>query len=299
MPEVLDSGRCELCNMVADRCDCCHNCNNLVDDCECCSYCGGNSAECGCNDDGPDSWPRENENYLLMGDGPLFMGVELEVVGRSAGWGEFFGPSWIHSIGPDGSLPSGFEIRSQPMDLVYWTSIRDKVAKTLSALDARGYKSWDHSACGLHIHVPKDAWSTLQVLKLLTLLYGNLTWVEHCGGRRLNNYCSGASTVDPIKKVSNKLKNGCFAQATKYELLNLIPPRTNEFRFFRGTLAVDRFYRNLQFIHALWSYTQNASMADCKTPDKFLRWATSPKNSKLFPDATRWDGYQTNLPGLS
>lgn len=249
----------------------CGGCGYRIGECECCS-----DADPDYEDENGENPPEgHNGRFWPVGKGPFFMGLELEVEGDNTRWAEFIGPQWIHSIGADGSLHCGFEIRSQPHSIEEWRKVAPHVKETLKRLKDAGFQSWDTTTCGLHIHTSKNAWSSLQVWKLLTVVFKNRRWVESAGGRPTNSYCSLTNDKESISSRARR-KFGF----NKYEAVNLLNDNTVEFRFFRGTLRFERIARNLEWVHALWTWTKEVSIKSC-TPATFELWAK--KNHKRYP----------------
>ncbi len=100
---------------------------------------------------------------IFYGDGPRYLGVELEL--DDGGENEFCASKLLDIanaqkehmyIKHDGSLDDGFECVTHPMTLDYhinqmpWRAILNKAV-------AKGYLSHQAGTCGLHVHISRNA----------------------------------------------------------------------------------------------------------------------------------------------
>ena len=153
----------------------------------------------------------------------------------------------------DGSLDEGFEIVSHPMTLEYhlnemnWSEIMDKARNM-------GYNSHIAGACGLHIHVNRNAFGERneeQEAAIARIVYFvEKHWnellkfsrrTEETMRRWASRYGISHNTEDTYKKAKDR-------RMGRYVAVNLDNFNTIEFRMFRGTLMHSTFAATLQLV---------------------------------------------------
>jgi len=170
----------------------------------------------------------------------------------------------------DGSISSaanseGAEFASHPFTWQYYKK--------------QGYVHWDKlclrlrdygwkgniSGLGIHIHTTKAAWGTHQIYKLLQFVMNERTKVQFVAQRGPTIY----NNYDYIDSKSNsqvakeKKQNGGHGH---YQCINLNQGETGqasktiEFRMFQSTLEPLYFHKNIEFVYALWKFTQLHSL---------------------------------------
>lgn len=154
----------------------------------------------------------------------------------------------------DGSLSGGvgaFEIVTHPATLAY----HEARWKPFFADKPRGMVSHDAPCdCGLHIHVERAGLSQLEIAKMVmfTNAAGNKKFVEAIARRSSPNWAK----LDPKKPIS-EIRN---REGGKYEAVNLLHPKSLEFRIFKGTLNSKSFFRSLEFVDALTDFVKSGTM---------------------------------------
>ena len=209
----------------------------------------------------------------------LYMGVELET-DTYPDENQFLAANEIRTKFPlfltksDASLTQGVEIVSEPATLTHhktkmgWTDIQNIVRK---------YGGVSHKSfhCGLHVHVNKNYFGvpdsyqwTRRVRKIASLCY-RFRDELFIFSRRARNLGSnpvdytGITTLEPTHDEIIRSKDGRYG-------LNLMPPNTIEFRYFRGTLRASTFFATLEFVDLLchigkfkkFSWVRDCSWAD-------------------------------------
>lgn len=148
---------------------------------------------------------------------------------------------------------------------------------------------WDHPECGIHIHVGRAALSNARIGKLLVFANDtkNRLFVEHVAGRNHNRYSKYIE-----KKLDGSDANSGFANPDRYQAINLqtLKP-TIEFRIFRSNTAKHGFLKNIDFVHALCTWAEQASLAtftDKEVPSykPFLEWCNKQRGTYKF--LTQW-----------
>lgn len=187
---------------------------------------------------------------------------------------------WIPKY--DGSI-SGPEFVSHPATLTYWRSKERQVAQMFQMLVHAGFRSYDNDKCGMHVNISRTAIADRDhFYRLLTLLHVSKKWSVRMAQRTLASADSWASfrygeTADARIEVCDRIFSGFNGAATgstgeKYLVLNA-PGREPrfEFRLPRGTLRIDRFFKNLEWTVAMIEFTRDARLMDCH-PDNFSAW---------------------------
>jgi hypothetical protein len=184
----------------------------------------------------------------------------------------------------DGSLNHGFEVVSHPGTWHHWQSVDTTWMKVLATA---GYRSFDTSTCGMHVHVSKSWLTRLDELKLLALFQNNAALFKRlsrrCGGQE-SNYATYAaitrksSTAELAKMlviVDHDGRSHKYVRKvrwhSRYTAINLEPTKTVEFRLFRGTLNPASFRRNLSLVVAVCHFVKWAGMHQLTT-DHFRVW---------------------------
>lgn len=206
----------------------------------------------------------------------LYFGAELEVEATNGKNGEW---ATVESMGNgfwfckgDGSLADGFEAVSHPATIDHWRTVD---LSWFEFLREAGYRSYNTTTAGMHVHVNRSALSSLTQCKLLRFFRNSHRFILLVSRRRLANLNQWAAierddNLTITRKVGNKV--GC----NRYVALNLTNPATVECRIFRGTLSPESFLRNLEFLNALILYCRQSPM-DRLHYGSFLEWIAGPK----------------------
>lgn len=202
----------------------------------------------------------------------ILMGVELETEAE----GNF--PDTVHRLAEtvgdfcifkrDGSLSDeGIEIVSLPATLTTHKELWDKFFNRLP----QGLVSWTGENCGMHVHVSRKPLGMLRIGKMIVFLNdkNNRSLVTQIAGRYGNDYCV------PKQKSITQVEG-----EDRYEMLNLLPTDTVEFRIFRGTLNREHFYANLEFVDSLVRFCGRESIRRINK-ECYLEYVR--KNRKEYP----------------
>lgn len=168
----------------------------------------------------------------------------------------------------DGSLCDGFELISQPMGLDKHIELWHRV---LSVPASRELRSHDTRTCGLHVHVSRAGLSQLHVVKMVRFMNDtrNEMLVRAIARRYDSGYCK-RKRVDCVRDARS---------GDRYEMLNVTPTRTVEFRAFRGTMRADTVLACVEFVNALVEWTRYASHDELTTA-RFLRYVYEARNAR-------------------
>lgn len=253
-----------------DNVYCCDECSE--------SYWDGDGHDCEYDSD---SDVIHNYSYKpspqFFGSGRYHLGLELEVEARHESRRE--GASLVQEVlggraymKDDGSLSDGFEIVTHPHTLEEY---QQKVDWTfLSKLQRRGYRSWNTSTCGIHVHVSRcafgdqrDPWGLRLTagersrlilrkqsheLRFMKLIYDNQRQVERIAGRSASSY----ATFEDKGRLVPKIKFGEQSNG-RYSAVNTENDSTIEVRVFRGSLRKERVLSAIEFVTASVEYTRN------------------------------------------
>lgn len=212
--------------------------------------------------------PRNKPNALVFG-------VELEFESNNSSetgqrgliraLGGNTGKSFI--LKGDGSLTWGVELVTTPFTLsqhkdgtgVDWKKITE-------ALAAKAHSGTVTEHCGMHVHINKKALSALTIGKMLVFLNDSklAPLITTIAQRGSGGYCS---------RSAKKLTDGTRSSESRYDIMNVsVRHPTCEVRMFRGNLALERIYKNIEFCHALVQYCRQASMRSLTDWGNFSRW---------------------------
>lgn len=241
---------------------------------------------------------------FFFGAGSYHFGFELEVEARNSS--RYEGASVVQDalggrvyLKEDGSLNDGFEIVTHPHTLenyhkeFNWTF--------LDRLKDDGFRSWNTTSCGLHVHVSRtafgkgDPWEIgvphakrsrlilsrqSHELRFMKLIYDNQRQVERISGRSSTRYASFEDKGNLVRKVKyGSQENGRFSA------VNTENSETIEIRVFKGSLRKERVLSAIEFVHASVEYTRDIKVT---SENRALSWIKFTgyvaSNSELYPN---------------
>lgn len=245
----------------------CDNCySNGVNTCDECSEDYWHSSDHDCDEDISSSLIHDysyRPRPHFFGEASYHFGFELEV--ESEGNSRKIGASYVvDRLSPrvylknDGSLNEGFEIVSHPHTL---DELQNKFDwETLIGLRKQGFRSWNTSTCGLHVHVSRTAFGEVHdrsdinrtqahELRFIKLIYDNQRQIERLAGRT-SSYAKFNDKGSLAKRVKYN------HQDDRYEAVNSQNEKTLEVRVFRGSLKPERVLSAVELVHASVEYTR-------------------------------------------
>ena len=260
--------------------------------------------------DCPESEYFEDESNLLIhsygykpspeffGQGKWHLGFELEVEafnGVSKHDGATTAQIHLGSrayMKEDGSLNNGFEIVTHPHTLESYN--KDFNWGFLAGLQTSGFRSWNTTTCGLHVHVSRTAFSPYgfrtrseqillrqaHELRFMKLIYDNQRQVERIAGRTECHYSNFGDKGSLVPKV----KSG-YQSNGRYSAVNTDNHATLEVRVFRGSLKEVRVRSALEFVHAGVEYTRDLKVNGKNNAlawSKFVAWVVA--NEDNYPN---------------
>lgn len=209
----------------------------------------------------------------------------------------------------DGSV-SGPEFASHPATLAYWRKHSRDLSDMFKMLVHAGYRSHDNDRCGMHINISRSAFENVgHLYRFLTLINVNPTWTIKMSQRtassarqwaklELQDSADRRSTCEVMagarrrsifqtpatsRRVPDSTPITDWGQALdRYTALNAPygQPRF-EFRLPRGTLRLDRFFKNLEWTHAMVEFTRDSKVTTSR-PANFMKWAE--ENKSAYPN---------------
>jgi hypothetical protein len=274
-----------------------------------CYYCFDNNVYT-CDDcdtqywDGDGHHCEEDESHLInsysykprpyfFGTATYHMGFELEV--ESGGNSRRDGAEIVtNALGEriylkeDGSLSDGFEIVTHPHSLNEYQNNFDWSA--LSKLRRLGFRSWDTSTCGLHVHVSRTAFGIVgsrrditkvqaHELRFMKLIYDNDRQISRLAGRT-----SSYATFEDKGRLVQKVKHG-YQENGRYAAINSENSDTLEVRVFKGSLKPERVLMALELVQCAVEYTRDLHVS---ASNKALSWMMFTRyvadNTEMYPN---------------
>lgn len=228
----------------------------------------------------------------FFGEGTYHFGFELEVESRRDNRKE--GAEYVIDrlgnrayLKQDGSLNNGFEIVTHPHTL-------DEYQKKfnwgcMAGLGERGYRSWNTTTCGLHVHVSRTAFGNVtkrseilkaqsHELRFIKLIYDNQRQIERLAGRS-----SSYAKFNDKGNLSARVKYG--TQDDRYEAVNSQNSETLEVRVFKGSLKPARILSAIELVHASVEYTRDLKVSGANNALKwiyFVRYVAD--NGSTYPN---------------
>lgn len=236
---------------------------------------------------------------IFYGEGTRYMGVELEIDGA----GELAVKAQkILDIANeqgvliyckhDGSLDDGFEIVTHPMTLPYhqdtmpWAAIMGKAV-------SMGYRSHRARTCGLHVHVNRSTFGTMEqeqetviarILYFVEKHWEELLKFSRRTQSQLEHWAARYGYKEQPREILDHAKKGYGGG--RYSCINLQNYDTIEFRIFRGTLKHNTLIATLQMVNHICDVAVSLSDEGIKN----LSWTTfvTGIQESVYPELVRY-----------
>ena len=161
----------------------------------------------------------------------------------------------------DGSLEDGFEVVSHPMTFEYIREHGRAIWDRTLNLNKLGFRSYNTTTCGMHVHIAKKAFSSLHLYKFLKLFYENQKFILAISQRRLENLTRWSGFGENEQPDLSLIQKAKIKSAyIRYSAVNLTNRSTVEVRIFRGTLHEDSFWKNIEFVAAAFEYSRTVAI---------------------------------------
>ena len=194
---------------------------------------------------------------------PYYMGVELETTAyhrdhldnRFAA--DMKRPKQFWLAKRDGSV-TGPEFASHPATLTWWHDNEGNLRDMFKMLTHAGFTSHNGAQAGMHINISRDAFSSPEHLhRFLTLLTIRPDWSIQMAQRSTECANRWARIIQYNEATARAAFTGQTRWLTdKYSIVNILRNRY-EFRLPRGTLRMDRFFKNLEWAAGMIGFTRS------------------------------------------
>lgn len=225
------------------------------------------------------------KEYKLNPNDNILFGIELEVElnnNNISKTNKIYKLPYIY-YKRDGSLSDrgegGLEIVTMPIG---WNLMKQNLNMFDSIFDLAklGITSRINTTCGMHVHISKNIWGTYQIYKLIEFFNRNLNLIYEVSGRSLQNMLRWASFEGMEAEGSKRLALN-KTNRDKHIAVNLKNPDSIEIRIFNGTLSKSIFFKNIEFVKALYDFTLINNLTNM-TEQKFIEYVKL--NKKEFPN---------------
>jgi hypothetical protein len=201
-----------------------------------------------------------------------------ELIGHTAGCGSI--------AKHDGSLPTGkgVEFVTVPMLL---DEHRRVLAKAFPGgrLGGGHVSAWNHTKCGMHVHLNRRSMGNLTLGKLLCFMH------QSCNRSFHIDIAGRETTYAKFQGHRSFVSNGLPVKADhgeKYSALN-IKPHTVEFRIFRPSTQLPTILKNLCYCLAAREFCVSVSaMRSSITWQEFLKWLGTTDARLRYRELDSW-----------
>ncbi len=187
-----------------------------------------------------------------------------------------------YAMNGDGLTYAGFEIVSAPASLDIH---RERWYKIQDAVGYKQLRAWDTDTCGLHVHVSREALTSLQIARVIAFVNHpyNQPLIQKVAGRKSSEYYKYKEV--PYGQVLQSIPR---SDETRRWAINLTNPATVEFRIFRGTINPRHIIRDIEFCDAICDFCQPAlySIKDMCDYHHFVAFVD--RNRKHWPLLAEW-----------
>ncbi|MFI9504192.1 hypothetical protein [Nocardia sp. NPDC052566] len=197
----------------------------------------------------------------FYGDGPLFLGLELEIKTPRQRFTTAVDTSLDHLgrlgyLKEDSSIrPCGFELVTHPMSYQYArTRFPWPLLNRLRQLGC-----YTDAEVGIHVHLSRAGFgSPAHAFRWMKFVYRNQAAVTTLARRS----SSWAEFTPKARSLSQDFAKGERAGAKRYQAINVLPEETFELRIFASSLHPQQVQAALAFAAASVEYTRHLSAVD-------------------------------------
>jgi len=265
--DITANGMCMVCNNIYEaKCTKCGEITNELG--SSCRACDKDRANVSSYSYKPKPLFHFTEQDIIEGDN-IFMGFENEVtVTRTIAsvLKDMYNSGLNHTkmtAKSDSSIRgSGFEMVSHPYTL---RALKEE------KIDGMFVGIKGHDSCGMHVHVDRRCLSSdTHLYKVISFIHENEKFCDVVAGREFTSY-AGKLADKPSKVVMKKQAN------RRHQRVNLQNKATIEFRLFATSDRKYKLMMRIEFVHALISYSRNASIKGCKGFSGLIHYITANK----------------------
>lgn len=203
------------------------------------------------------------------------------------------------------TVETGVEIVTQPMTWQYIQKNKHKFKEFFAIMDKEKLLDKKITCCGMHVHISRNAFTTLQFFKFVSFIYSpyNREYIVGIAGRINNRYAhltsdgpnklfsKGLTTKTVQRKSPNKmlpenlLKTTSVAQSPRTSAVNINPDYTFELRLFKGATSYAEYMLVLEFVYALYTFTKDVSISN-NTFEDFVTYVNKMKDVPILTSFT-------------
>ncbi len=279
---------CDSCGEEMEREEGCHDenghyCSECVDsDCQCEYHNGGRGIQ-------NYSYRPCMDFHGCNGKPQLYLGFELEVGNKAHSTNNSDAAEELIGTADDflyckadcsinGNTGDGFEIVSHPFT---WQWLQDNPERLDAIFDLpdKGFRSFHCDDCGMHVHLSISQFSNFHLYKFLRFFYDNPVFMEKVAGRATS--WGKLNRDQPDTKTAKEKRT-----SERYQAVN-VAYHTVEVRMFNGNLKRAGFFKNLEFTHAAYGFTMQASPREL-TEGNFKAYVKT--NRKQYPNLAAFLG---------
>lgn len=234
-------------------------------DCEGCEFCAPSTDI----NDIPIMPYSYRPRYIFSGDGPTFMGMELELScgtdmqaderARQAAQTLLTSPIGnLVYLKSDSSISGiGFEAVFHPMS--YDWIVENWPVDLLRKMRQDGARP--HHTCGMHVHVNRTGFSSAShSYRWIKFMYRNAAQMSRLARRDPSNWGSFRAVRE--RAAAKWHAKGGYGGEQRYVAINCMPSQTFEVRIFASTLNRTRLLGSLGLVDASVEYTRQLSTQD-------------------------------------
>lgn len=207
---------------------------------------------------------RTEEDVL---DEAMYFGTEVETVGDEYNKWCIQGHQDLWHLEYDGSLSEGgFEMISQPMTWNYVQAHKDEIAAIFQKLQDAGQESENSDCCGLHVHVSRVAFNSDKAVERAIALVHRLDSEFKAYSRRDGeySYCQFFHLKNNFKWNDVKhIKTDGHNVAINCGNIGEYDKDTVEFRFFKGTLDIDKYMAAIEMVKRIVEVSNSNKLIIC------------------------------------
>ena len=280
MANIIDKKYTHLCKNCAER-----NGFNL---CHCGNYYAGNCL-CGHKKDKNKikieeyNFTGKYEEFKLNKDDNMLFGIEIELEFKDSSYDnlkDLNKKDWLF-FKRDGSLQNGVEIVTMPLGYE-WMQANKNDFKDIFHLAELKMKSKLTRTCGMHVHIPKNIFTDKHLEEFNKFIQLNQEFIIYISERHWDTFTRWASFIDNrpnlteqerlnvIKIIKKQAKRKDNAGQDRHSAVNLINPQTVEIRIFKGSLSSYTFWKNIEFIRALYFFSKESENQSIDAFNKYV-----------------------------
>ncbi len=186
----------------------------------------------------------------------------------------------------DGSLSNGFEVVTHPFTWQFYHDHRENFITMVEEAYRNGMRA--ERSCGFHIHMSKPAFSYGQLYKFVKFIYANenAEFIDTVSERPQRSSYAAFRESDRDKSVKFA-KRKCNCSEDRHSAINATGNRTVEVRFFASTIKPLSLLKNIEFVFALYEYTNVCSYKQCTAAD-FLAWLATRPVANKYRNLVTW-----------